>query len=193
MAARRACPIRRCRTGVIRYSRPVPGVAAPTTVPLRQASLAWPGTEETCLKCHGKCHVYYLHTGQPGVEVVGACGSAMASIPARSVRRPMLERKSQIRPARGKLSDRGLRRFLVGEEAVADHRTAPWRLPAGCGSAVVFCFSIDLAITKVTAGVIAALSIRHASRRWSGFNAFAQRAPYFFSAVIICVGLYVGW
>ncbi|MEA2874449.1 MAG: hypothetical protein QOH67_4445, partial [Hyphomicrobiales bacterium] len=45
--------------------------AASTTVPLRQANLAWPGTEEACPKCHGKRHVYYLHAGQPGVEVVG--------------------------------------------------------------------------------------------------------------------------
>lgn len=64
--------------GVVRYSRPVPGYGsgisndpAPTAAPLRQASLAWPGIEETCPKCHGKRHVYYLHAGQPGVEVVG--------------------------------------------------------------------------------------------------------------------------
>jgi len=64
--------------GVVRYSRPVPGHAAriaidaaPTTLPLQHATLAWPGTEETCPKCHGKRHVYYLHAGQPGVEIVG--------------------------------------------------------------------------------------------------------------------------
>jgi hypothetical protein len=64
--------------GVVHYSQPVPGHAsrtsidaAPTTVPLGQASLAWPGTEETCPKCHGKRHVYYLHASQSGVEVVG--------------------------------------------------------------------------------------------------------------------------
>jgi DnaJ-class molecular chaperone len=64
--------------GVVRYSRSVPGHgsgisndAAPATAPLRQANLAWPGTEETCPKCHGQRHVYYLHAGQPGVEVVG--------------------------------------------------------------------------------------------------------------------------
>jgi nickel/cobalt exporter len=61
------------------------------------------------------------------------------------------------------------------------------------GVGLVLCFSIGLAITMVAAGVIAALSVRHVSRRWSGFGALAQRAPYFSSAVIICVGLYVGW
>jgi DnaJ-class molecular chaperone len=64
--------------GVVRYSRPVSGDAArmsidtaPTTVSVRQASLAWPGTEETCPKCHGQRHVYYLHARRPSVEVVG--------------------------------------------------------------------------------------------------------------------------
>jgi len=61
------------------------------------------------------------------------------------------------------------------------------------GVGLVLCFSIGLAITMVAAGVIAAPSVRHVSRRWSGFGALAQRAPYFSSAVIICVGLYVGW
>lgn len=61
------------------------------------------------------------------------------------------------------------------------------------GVALVLCFSIGLAITMVSAGVIAALSVHHVARRWSGFTAFTQRAPYFSSAVIICVGLYVGW
>src|SRR5208283_6204803 len=61
VVAPRACPIRRCRMGVVRYSRPVAGYGsgisndtAPTTVPLRQATLEWPGTEETCPKCHGQ-------------------------------------------------------------------------------------------------------------------------------------------
>ncbi|MDN3564366.1 nickel/cobalt efflux transporter [Paeniroseomonas aquatica] len=61
------------------------------------------------------------------------------------------------------------------------------------GVALVLCFSIGLALTMVTAGVAAALSVRHVSQRWSSFGAFAQRAPYFSSAVIICVGLYVGY
>jgi nickel/cobalt transporter (NicO) family protein len=61
------------------------------------------------------------------------------------------------------------------------------------GLGLVVCFSVGLAITMVTAGVIAALSVREVSRRWSGFGALAARAPYLSSAVIICVGLYIGW
>jgi hypothetical protein len=41
------------------------------TEPLLQATLEWPGTDETCPKCRGPRHVYYLHAGQPGVEVFG--------------------------------------------------------------------------------------------------------------------------
>ena len=61
------------------------------------------------------------------------------------------------------------------------------------GVALVLCFSIGLALTMVTAGVAAALSVRHVSQRWSGFGILAHRAPYFSSSVIICVGLYVGY
>lgn len=60
------------------------------------------------------------------------------------------------------------------------------------GAVLVLCFSIGLAVTMVLAGVVAALSVRHVSRRWSGFGEFARKAPYFSSAVIIAVGLYVG-
>jgi len=61
------------------------------------------------------------------------------------------------------------------------------------GFLLVICFSIGLALTMVAAGVLAALSIRHVSRRWSGFSAFARRAPYVSAALIIAVGLYTGW
>jgi nickel/cobalt exporter len=60
------------------------------------------------------------------------------------------------------------------------------------GVVLVLCFSIGLALTMVTAGVVAALSVRHISTRWSGFGAFARRAPYASSALIILVGLYMG-
>jgi ABC-type nickel/cobalt efflux system permease component RcnA len=61
------------------------------------------------------------------------------------------------------------------------------------GFLLVICFSIGLALTMVAAGVLAALSIRHVSRRWSGFSTFARRAPYVSAALIIAVGLYTGW
>lgn len=60
------------------------------------------------------------------------------------------------------------------------------------GATLVLCFSIGLALTMVAAGVIAALSVRHASRRWSGFSDLVGRAPYLSGAVILVVGLVIG-
>ncbi|KGT95042.1 heavy metal transporter [Erwinia typographi] len=64
------------------------------------------------------------------------------------------------------------------------------------GALLVLCFSIGLALTLVTVGVGAALSLKHATKRWSGLSTFAHRAPYFSSALIAAVGLYMalhGW
>jgi nickel/cobalt exporter len=61
------------------------------------------------------------------------------------------------------------------------------------GFLLVLCFSIGLAVTMVSAGVLAALSIRHVEKRWSGFSDFARRAPYVSAIVIFCVGLFMGW
>ncbi len=61
------------------------------------------------------------------------------------------------------------------------------------GAALVLCFSIGLALTMVLSGTLAALSVRHVSKRWSGFGEFARKAPYFSGALILLVGLYVGY
>lgn len=61
------------------------------------------------------------------------------------------------------------------------------------GMTLVLCFSIGLAMTMVLSGTLAALSVRHVSKRWSGFGTFARRAPYASSALIIVVGLYTGY
>ncbi|MGY4475983.1 nickel/cobalt efflux transporter [Bradyrhizobium sp. USDA 3364] len=61
------------------------------------------------------------------------------------------------------------------------------------GFVLVLCFGIGLAITMVSAGVAAALSLRHVERHWGGFSRFAQRAPYVSVALIVLVGLYTGW
>jgi nickel/cobalt exporter len=61
------------------------------------------------------------------------------------------------------------------------------------GAALVLSFSVGLALTLVASGVIAALSVRYASKRWSGFGKIARRAPYFSSALILLIGLYVGY
>jgi nickel/cobalt exporter len=61
------------------------------------------------------------------------------------------------------------------------------------GAGLVLCFSIGLALTMVTTGALAALSVKHVSKRWSGFDGLARKAPYFSSAVILLVGFYVGY
>ncbi|UTD26431.1 nickel/cobalt efflux transporter [Bradyrhizobium sp. WD16] len=61
------------------------------------------------------------------------------------------------------------------------------------GFALVICFGLGLALTMVSAGVLAALSLKHIAGRWSGFTTFARRAPYVSAAVIVLVGLYTGW
>lgn len=61
------------------------------------------------------------------------------------------------------------------------------------GFVLVVCFSIGLALTMVSAGVLAALSVKHVSSRWSGFSSFARRAPYASAVLIVFVGLYTGW
>lgn len=60
------------------------------------------------------------------------------------------------------------------------------------GALLVMCFSMWLAITVVASGVLAALSVKHVYKRWSGFGAIAQRATYLSGAVMLLVGLYVG-
>jgi nickel/cobalt exporter len=55
------------------------------------------------------------------------------------------------------------------------------------------CFSIGLAITLIAGGMIAAIGMRHVTRRWSGFGELAQRLPYLSNIVMIGLGLYLGW
>ena len=64
------------------------------------------------------------------------------------------------------------------------------------GATLVLSFSIGLALTLVTVGVAAAISVRHASTRYKWFGNFVRRAPYFSSALILIIGIYMafhGW
>ncbi len=61
------------------------------------------------------------------------------------------------------------------------------------GATLVLCFSVGLALTMVTSGAVAALGVRHAAQHFSGFGELARRAPYFSGAVILLVGLYMGY
>lgn len=64
------------------------------------------------------------------------------------------------------------------------------------GLTLVLGFSIGLALVMVLSGVLAALSLKAARNRFSGFGTWAARAPYLSSALIIVVGLIsvqIGW
>lgn len=64
------------------------------------------------------------------------------------------------------------------------------------GFSLVLCFSVGLALTMVAVGASAAWGVQHASKRWFGFAELARRAPYFSSAVLVALGVYMavqGW
>lgn len=46
------------------------------------------------------------------------------------------------------------------------------------GALLVLCFSVGLALTVVTAGIVAAFSVKQVNKRWSGFRKIAILAPY---------------
>ncbi len=59
------------------------------------------------------------------------------------------------------------------------------------GFAVVLAFSVGLAITLITVGSVAALSVREASRRFAGFAGFARRLPYASVGLMSLIGVVV--
>jgi nickel/cobalt exporter len=63
------------------------------------------------------------------------------------------------------------------------------------GATLVLGFSVGLALTMVASGVIAALGVKHLSKRVSSgrFSELAAKAPYFSGGLILLVGIYVGW
>lgn len=59
------------------------------------------------------------------------------------------------------------------------------------GVTLVASFSIGLALTMVASGVVAALSVRHVEKRWSGFGEAVRKAPYVSGLVILAIGVYL--
>jgi nickel/cobalt exporter len=60
------------------------------------------------------------------------------------------------------------------------------------GAALVLAFSLGLAMTMVASGVLAALSVKHVSKRFHGFGELVRRAPFVSGGVILVIGLYLG-
>ncbi len=61
------------------------------------------------------------------------------------------------------------------------------------GATLVVSFSIGLALTLVTVGVGAAISVQQVAKRWSGFNTLANAPPFFQSVDRLsrCVWAYI--
>ena len=59
------------------------------------------------------------------------------------------------------------------------------------GATLVLSFSVGLALTLVASGAIAAISLKHVSKRWTGFGELSRKAPWFSGALIIAVGIYM--
>ena len=61
------------------------------------------------------------------------------------------------------------------------------------GLGLVMCFSAGLALTLALSGVVGAVRVRHASKRWTDFGELARKARYVSGALILSIGLLVGY
>ena len=64
---------------------------------------------------------------------------------------------------------------------------------ATLGFAMVAAFSFGLALTMVVVGVIAALSVRHAQKKFRGFGEAMRRAPYVSCVLLVILASYMAW
>ncbi len=60
------------------------------------------------------------------------------------------------------------------------------------GFSLVLAFSAGLALTMVMTGAVAAWSIRHMEKRFSGFGRLARQAPYISVVVLMLVAMVIG-
>jgi len=61
------------------------------------------------------------------------------------------------------------------------------------GFALVLAFSFGLALTMVTVGAIAAWSLHHAEKRFTGFGDIMRKAPYISVVILLLLSGYMGW
>jgi nickel/cobalt exporter len=61
------------------------------------------------------------------------------------------------------------------------------------GFVMVGAFSFGLAITMVTVGALAAWSVRHAEKKFSGFGDLMRRAPYVSCVLLVLLASYMAW
>ena len=61
------------------------------------------------------------------------------------------------------------------------------------GFALVAAFSFGLALTMVTVGAVAAWSVNHAQKRFSGFGEWMRRAPYVSCILLVLLAAFMAW
>lgn len=61
------------------------------------------------------------------------------------------------------------------------------------GFALVAAFSFGLALTMVVVGAVAAWSVNHAQKRFSGFGEWMRRAPYISCALLVLLAAFMAW
>ena len=64
---------------------------------------------------------------------------------------------------------------------------------ATLGFVMVGAFSFGLALTMVATGALAAWSVQHAQRRFSGFGEVMRRAPYISCLLLVVLASYMAW
>ena len=61
------------------------------------------------------------------------------------------------------------------------------------GFSLVLAFSFGLAMTMVTVGAVAAWSVGHAEKKFSGFGSAMRKAPYLSCALLLTLASYMAW
>jgi nickel/cobalt exporter len=61
------------------------------------------------------------------------------------------------------------------------------------GFALVGAFSFGLALTMVSVGALAALSLRHAEKKFTGLGEMMRKAPYISCALLLTLAAYMTW
>ena len=152
------------------------------------------------LRIHGEQQAAHGHHHHHGDEDHhhhhDADGEAMDAH-ARAHAEDIEKRFSNSRPSTGQIVAFGLTGGLVPCPASITVLLLCLQLKEySLGLTLVLGFSIGLALVMVLSGVLAALSLKAAQSRFSGFGKWAARAPYLSSALIIVVGLIsvqIGW
>ena len=155
----------------------------------------WRDNKRAQLEVHAHCHDHdHLHDELSGLDVLtGGYRDAHELAHANDIRRKFADRNVST----GQIILFGLTGGLIPCPAAITILLLCLQLKEiALGATLVMSFSIGLALTLVTVGTAAALSVRHATKRYVWFGTFMRRAPYFSSVLILTVGFYMafqGW